>query len=100
MIEGQANEGQIRYQNALAKKIEEWITAHPDDFPATTEEEKHSQARVLLNEKDTSETTGSDPVASTKRRQTRRMTVVQLLALSNLATLAILYWSMNRPCIC
>jgi len=102
VIESQANEGQTKYNQALAKRIGEWIAAHPADFLVQTPApEEPSTGVAIHSEPEPTEVTpllgsgsgagsGSSAVSSP----------IPILALTNVVTLVLLIWSWTRPCPC
>ncbi|KAF7974412.1 hypothetical protein HWV62_12268 [Athelia sp. TMB] len=48
VIESQANEGQTKHNQALAKRIGEWIAAHPEDFPVEIAKEPTGDASTTM----------------------------------------------------
>lgn len=102
VIESQANEGQIKHNQALAKRIGEWIAAHPDDFPVETAPEPAGESTVdvsTCNEPEPTEETpllggGNGAVSSAVSQP------ISILVLSNIVTFVLLIWSWTRPCPC
>ncbi|KZP19416.1 hypothetical protein FIBSPDRAFT_932916 [Athelia psychrophila] len=107
VIESQANEGQTKYNQVLAKRIGEWIAAHPADFPVQTPAPEEPSTGVAIHSgPESTEVTpllvsGSGSGSGSEGSAVSPpIPIIPILALMNIVTLALLIWSWTRPCPC
>lgn len=89
------NEGQTQYNQALAKRLGEWIGAHPAGVPATLVPEKQSTAGIAMHSV-LKPIEGIDLLGDGAGSGGSAVSgPIAILALSNIVALALLIWFWN-----